>query len=178
MSLPLLPLKRLADRHIGLTPELAASYLQAAQVCLDIHHLPPAEFTIRDGSSEALAMVEWEPSDERLRWAWANQNDATENGAYACALAAVELTRGLVAVRRAETTTGADFYIVPIGKQPADLKEWIRLEISGTHLEEADVRTRLRQKIRQAARGQSSLPAIAMVVGFKARLIAAQNVGE
>jgi hypothetical protein len=86
--------------------------------------------------------------------------------------------KGLAAVRRAETRTGADFYVVPVGKRPEDLKEWIRLEVSGTHLDEADVQTRLRRKIKQAARGQSSLPAMAMVVGFKARLIAVRNAGE
>ncbi len=178
MSPPLLPLKHLAERHVGLTPEIAASYFQAAQVCLDLHHVPPTEFTLRDESGEMVVTVDWEPADERSRNAWANQTDATENGAYACALAAIELMKGLAAVRRAETMTGADFYVVPVGKRAEDLKEWIRLEVSGTHLDEADVKTRLRQKIKQAARGRSSLPAVAMVVGFKAQLITAQNVGE
>jgi hypothetical protein len=57
------------------------------------------------------------------------------------------------------------------------LKEWIRLEVSWTHLDDADLKTRLRQKVKQAAKGRSNLPALAVVVGFKARLIAAQNVG-
>jgi hypothetical protein len=177
MSLPFLPLKNLADRHIGLTPELVACYLQAARVCLDLHHTPPSEFTLRDESGATMATVDWEPSEERLRKAWGNQTDATENGAYACALAAVELMNGLVAVGRAETMTGADFYVAPIGKPADDLKEWIRLEVSWTHLDDADLKTRLRQKVKQAAKGRSNLPALAVVVGFKARLIAAQNVG-
>lgn len=177
MSPPLLPLKHLADRHVGLTFELAACYLQAARICLDLHHIPPNEFTLSDESGDLMATVDWEPSEERLRRAWANQTDATENGAYACALAAVELMKRLVAVGRAETMTGADFYVVPIGKQAEDLKEWIRLEVSGTHLDDADLKTRLRQKVKQAAKGRSNLPALAVVVGFKARLIAAQSVG-
>ena len=123
------------------------------------------------------AMVEWDPPDERVLRAWANQTDATEHGAYACALAAVELMKGLVAVSRAETKTGADFYLMPIGKPPEDLKQWIRFEVSGTNLEEHDLQSRLRGKVRQAAMGKSELPAIAAVVGFKVRLIVFQNVG-
>lgn len=177
MSLPSLPLNNLADRHTGLTVELAACYLQAARICLDLHHAPPSEFTLSDESGDITAIVDWEPSEERLRKAWANQTDATENGAYACALAAVELMKGLVAIGRAETMTGADFYVVPIGKQADDLKEWIRLEVSGTHLGDAELKMRLRQKVKQAAKGRSNLPALAVVVGFKARLIAAQTLG-
>jgi hypothetical protein len=178
MSLPLLPLKHLAERHVGLTPEIAASYFQAAQVCLDLHHVPPTEFVLRDDSGEIIATVDWEPAGEQSRNAWANQTDATENGAYACALAAVELMKGLFAVRRAETLTGADFYVAPAGKRGEDLEECFRLEISGTRLSDAGVKSRLRQKIKQAAKGQSNLPALAAVVGFKARLIVVQKVGE
>ena len=177
MSTPLLPLKDLADRHIGLTFELAASYLQAAQVCLDLHHSPPVEFILQDEQREMVVTVVWEPPDERMRNAWAYQTTAIEDGAYACALAAAELMFGLVAVKRAETLTGADFYVVPIGKPINNLKEWIRLEISGTQSDEVEVKTRLRQKVKQAAAGRSNLPAVAIVVGFKVRLIKAQTVG-
>ncbi|HXH12617.1 MAG TPA: hypothetical protein VNP04_22970 [Alphaproteobacteria bacterium] len=61
----------------------------------------------------AQTMVEWEATDGRARGAWVNDIDATEAGAYACARAAVELTGELVAIRRAGTGTGADYYIGP-----------------------------------------------------------------
>jgi hypothetical protein len=87
-------------------------------------------------------------------------------------LAAVELSNGLVAVRRAETETGADYYVAPKGRMQFDLEECWRLEVSGVDRGPEDtVRQRLRAKLAQAARGHSNLPALAGVVGFRARLI-------
>jgi hypothetical protein len=176
MALPLLPITGLADRHIGLTSEMAACFSQAAQVCLSFHHTSPTELTLRAEDDEMQVMVEWKPPDERVLRAWANQTDVTEYGAYACALAAVELMSGLIAVSRAETMTGADFYMMPIGKPPEDLKQWIRFEVSGTNLESRNVQSRLREKVKQAIMGKSSLRAMAAVVGFKVRVILFQNV--
>lgn len=98
-------------RHRGLLPSTAANYLDAARVCLDGHHTPPQEFTLIDDDNESKALVDWKVTSERDKNAWANQDDATRDGAYAFALAATELLRGLVAIRRAETRTGADYYI-------------------------------------------------------------------
>ncbi len=112
----------MANRHPGLTQPIATSYLEAARVCLDRHHTSPTEFAVQNGTETVSALVEWEATDERSRGAWANHIDATEAGAYACALAAVELTGGLVAIRRAETGTGADYYIGPPGQPIDDLE--------------------------------------------------------
>jgi hypothetical protein len=111
-----------------------------------------------------------------MRLAWANETDATEAGAYACAIAALELSRGLYAIQRAETLTGADYYVAPIDSTEEDLENWYRLEISGTQLARIGANSRLKTKIRQAQRGKSKLPAIATVVGFKAALIVIQTV--
>jgi hypothetical protein len=176
MTLPLLPLERMHERHFGLTPEIAGCYLQAARVCLDRHYIPPQEFILSDNEKEYSVQIEWEQTDERARGAWANNDDATRDGAYACALAATELAKGMVAVKRAETLTGADYYIAPIGKTIEDLEECFRLEVSGTHSDNSGVKTRLRNKVEQALNGDSSLPALASVVGYRARLIMIQTV--
>ena len=47
------------------------------------------------------AQVTWDTADARMLRAWANEDDTTEAGAYGCALAAIELSEGLVAMRRA-----------------------------------------------------------------------------
>ena len=113
----------------------------------------------------------------RTRGAWANETDATEAGASACALAAVELTAGLVAGRRAETGTGADDYVAPPGASPDDLEGCLRPEVSGVDRGPAPVvRQRLDAKLRQAAAGNGNLPALAGVVGFKARPIAVSEL--
>ena len=127
-----LPLLDMANRHRGLTQTIATTYLEAARVCLDRHHTSPTEFMGQNGSETVDVVVEWEATDEQSRGAWANDIDATEAGAYACALAAVELTGGLVAIRRAETGTGADYYIGLPDQLLDDLEGCLRLEVSGT----------------------------------------------
>lgn len=179
MTKPLLPLSNMADRHVGLTEALAESYLEAARVSLDCHHEPPQEFTLRNGSIEKVVLVVWEPPDARCQGAWANRDDATRDGAYACAIAAIELSHGLYAVRRAETLTGADYYVAPINKIPDDLEGCLRLEVSGTSLDDVyEVQRRLRVKVKQARDGKSNLPALAVVVGFRVNLVSMQTVEE
>jgi hypothetical protein len=111
--------------------------------------------------------------------AWANDIDTTESGAYGVCLAAVEVEEQLVAVKRAETLTGADWYVAPTGTEPDDLERCFRLEISGVDTGgRVIVETRLRQKVDQTRRGASNLPAIASVVGFKERAVLIQKVSD
>jgi hypothetical protein len=174
-----LPFHNLAERHYGLTQAVADSFTEAAKVCLDRHHAPPVHFTLTVDGIDLRAIAEWEPTNARQRGAWANENDATRDGAYACALAAVELTKGMVAVRRAETKTGADYYIARPGEALEDLEECYRLEVSGVDRGVASiVEQRLRDKLRQAAAGASNLPAIAGVVGFRVKLVILQRLEE
>lgn len=57
-------------------PRQRLSYLDAARVCLDRHHTPPQEFTLKDDGNESLALVDWKITSERDKNAWANQDDA------------------------------------------------------------------------------------------------------
>ena len=169
---PVLPIHDMSDRHWGLTPELAESCTQAACVCLDRHHVSPIDFIIEDSVQCQPAVVEWTKTNQRIRDAWANDIDTTEVGAYACALAAVELRHGFVAVGRAETRTGADFYVGQPVSTSADLDDRIRLEVSGTDTgSPSAIAWRLQAKLRQVEAGDSLLPAIAAVVGFRARQV-------
>jgi len=77
---------------------------------------------------------------------------------------------------RAETLTGADYYVAPRGTDPDDLENCLRLEVSGTHLGANEVKRRLAQKVRQAQKGKSNLPALAAVVGFRSKLISMKPV--
>lgn len=169
-----LPIHDMAQRHRGLTVALADAQTEAATVCLSRHHRPPTDFDLDSRNEHSAAVVKWQPASRQLRTAWANDIDATEFGAYACVLAAVELIDGLVAVGRAETQTGADYYIAP-RDAPADIEDFdncLRLEVSGVDRgPESAVNKRLGEKLVQAAAGDSNLPAVAGVVGFKARLV-------
>jgi hypothetical protein len=172
-DLPHLRVDGLHERHPGLTQPLADSYAEAASVCWSRHHQPPVTVSLRYGGADQLRIINFVIPDARTRNAHANEIDATELGAYAVALAAVEVIAQLVAVGRAETLTGADWYVAPNGTSLEDLENCIRLEVSGISVgSSADINRRLREKVAQAARGESNLPAIASVVGFKALEVA------
>lgn len=174
-----LPIHNLAERHYGLTPPVANSYTEAARVCFDRHHVPPIDFIVIDEGVNLAAITEWEPTDDRQKAAWANENDATRDGACACALAAVELSKRMVAMRRAEIKTGADYYVGRQGEAIEDLENCYRLEVSGVDKgTQSTVQQRVREKLVQAAAGASNLPAIAGVVGFRAKLIILQRLEE
>ena len=81
-------------------------------------------------------------------------------------------------MRRAETLTGADYYIRHGDESADDLEDCFRLEVSGTDSDSYEVRRRLRVKVRQALQGKSNLPAIAAVVGFRVKLITMQRVDD
>jgi hypothetical protein len=175
---PLLPFQNMANRHLALTPALAGSYTEAACVCLDRHHNSPKEFTLEDEKDKSITIVAWNSPNDRTKAAWANADDATRDGAYALAIAAVELRKGMFAIRRAETRTGADYYIAPNGQSLEDLENCFRLEVSGTHLDKTEVKRRLRIKLEQAKNGKSNLPALAAVIGFKVQLMLLETLDE
>jgi hypothetical protein len=179
MPLPTLPFQNLAERHPGLTQENAAEYAQAATVCLSRHHSSPAEFAIHSNSRENQVSASWQSPNDRTKRAWANEEDATRDAAYALSLAAVEITLGLVAIQRAETKSGADYYVAPINDLSEDMETWIRLEIAGLDRGNlSDVKQRLRRKLAQVKLGASNLPALAAVAGFSAKLIVMHSLEE
>lgn len=174
---PTLQLTELDLRHPGVTPGLAASYCEAASVCLSKHHQSPHAVQIDHNNDRATIPLEWDRPTQRIENGWANVTDAIEAGACACVLAAVERMRHLVAIRRAETGTGADYYLAPAEAPVDDLESHYRLEVSGSDAaSEPSLRIRLRQKLEQAANGRSNLPAIAGVVGFKELLILLEDL--
>lgn len=135
------------------------------------------EIACNGGTTTRLA--DFQKPDARVLNAWANDIDTTEHGAYCVCLAAVEVEEQLVAVKRAETLSGADWYVAPIGTALDDLERCFRLEVSGLDTGgRSTIEARLRHKVDQTRRGASNLPAIASVVGFKERAVAIQKVSD
>jgi hypothetical protein len=131
-----------------------------------------------NNGTASTAIVHWDTTNPRAHAAWGNQTDTTEVGAYTFAIASVELLRSLFAVSRAETRTGADYYLSASPTAPPDLEDCIRLEVSGTDTgDRAVIVRRVKQKLAQADKGESELPAIAVVVGFAQRLVLIQDLG-
>ena len=176
-DLPILPIEDMQARHTGLTPGLSQSLHEAARVCLSRHHLSPSTFLIDDNRVQLSASARWESPTLRERRAWADDDRTTENGAEACALAALELTRSLVAVGRCRRGTGADYFVSPSEVVVDDIEDAMRFEISGTDRgAREEIVRRLRGKIGQVKRGQDTRPGIAAVVGFKRLEIRIQDV--
>lgn len=164
-------------RHPGLTVHVGGSYTEAASVCLGRHHASPVAVSVTCGTRQTGRTIDFAKPEPRTLKAWNNDTDTTEAGAYGVALAAVEAEEELVAVSRAETLTGADWYVAPRGEQPEDLETCFRLEVSGLDAgSKSDIEARLRKKIEQTHRGKSNLPAIASVIGFKERLVLINKV--
>jgi hypothetical protein len=134
-------------------------------------------FVVEHRGQGAQGCISWTAPSEAIKAPWANHDEATRDGAYAICLATTEAVEGLVAVRRAENRTGADFYVAPRGTSVRDFETSLRLEVSGVDRGERSVVVqRLQQKKEQARRGKSNLPALAAVVGFKCGLVALAHV--
>ena len=169
-------LDRLHLRHTGLTQSICEAFAEAAAVCLSRHHTPPVAFEIAVGNAVSVKELVWVQPDDRTKRAWNNEDDATRDGAYSVSLATVESELGYVAVSRAETRTGADYYL---GTSSKTLEEAYRLEVSGVDRGDVSViAKRLRQKVQQTELGRSNLPAIASVVGFLTKYVGIERVRE
>lgn len=172
-----LPLQDLAGRHPGVTKALGDGYCEAAAVCLSRHHMPPVLVELEQEDNSHTCLAVWVEPDDRTRHAWANDLDATRDAAYGACLAAVELALGMVAVRRAENLTGADYYIAPVGTEPDDFENCWRLEVSGINQGDiSSLKGRLAAKLKQAKAGKSNVPAFASVVTFSEPAIAIAKV--
>jgi len=175
---PFPPIKDLHKNHPGLTPAICDAFDEAVRVCLSRHHEPPQEIRVA-GATDSLREINWVLPTARILRGWANRDDATRDGAYPIAIATVEEEFGHVAVARAETLTGADYYLRPASERSNDLERALRLEVSGTDLGGgAIISKRLGQKLEQLRRGRSDIPGIACVVGFKALRIAVAQMEE
>jgi hypothetical protein len=68
MPRPLLQIANLADRHIGVTSEMAAFFYQAACSCFQRHHESPASFAVRDDDEERQVVLKRGVPTERRRF--------------------------------------------------------------------------------------------------------------
>ena len=165
-------------RHPGITGAVCEAFTEAAEVCLSRHHTGPETiFEVECCGGGGARVLTWQGPSEAAQRAWNNDDDATRDGAYIVSVAAVEHEMGLVALRRAETRTGADYYLAPA--KGDGFEDAFRLEVSGVdHGDASEVRRRLKKKERQAAEGDSPLPAFASVVGFLEKMILVSVVEE
>lgn len=111
-------------RHRALTVPIAGPYEEAASVCLQRHRTPPVDVTLADNGSRSSASVDWESPDQQTRDAWANETDATRDGAYGCVIAGVEILREYPYLEAADIAEALSYAAwraeeveVPLGQQ-------------------------------------------------------------
>lgn len=174
-QLPDLGLDSLHQFHYGVTPEVGACYARAAAVCLGRHHQPPSVASVTGhDDTDGRYLVSWTSPSAREQAAFANRDDATRDGAYCLALAALHAHHNMPAISRTATGTGSDYYVGPPGShinpgdRLLDLENALRLEVSGIDLctRDSELWSRVNQKVDQLQRGHSNLPGLAGVVAF------------
>jgi len=171
-----LVLSELHEAHPGYTQVLHDSYCESARVCLGQFHASPTDIIVEVHDETHNDQLIWEATDQQTRNAQANLSDAACNGAYAISILCVERKFRFVAVGRAEELTGADWYIAPpglgvdeLGAPDLDCEDVLRLEVSGTVT--GPTGARVTKKKKQLKDGQSSIPGIASIVGFKRPIV-------
>jgi hypothetical protein len=171
-------IEALHESHSGMTAALCSVLAESVSVVLTrCDFAPPTLFDLHAQSRSSSALLVWQKANERRLRAYQNQDDSVRDAAYGVAIAAVEIETDLRVVSRADTRSGADYYLDRndlAADQPkeATFEGSYRLEVSGVGDGDADaVRQRLHSKRRQLSNGRSDKPGIAGVVGFRARLI-------
>lgn len=180
-------LSRLAANHPSLAPASADHYAGAAYVCLTrFHDVPPAKMTVRGwsakGSRTRLYDLIWRHPTAAERRTHANEEDGTEAGAYAVALAAVHRHQEMVTIGRSESRTGSDWYLAPSSVAAGadfdlDDERVVRFEVSGVSNDDpTKMRERVARKVAQARAGVSAKPAVVGVVGFRSVTVVLRKV--
>lgn len=166
-------LSSLYPRHPGLAEGGAAHIAEAASVCLArFHGSSPVALGVTWAGRPSIYDLVWRAPGAREVASNRNAEEATRDGAYAVALGAVDARLRLVTIGRAESRTGADWYLVPVAslEQAFDLDSIpaSRLEVSGvSDDDEGRMNERVRVKLAQAVAGRSEVPALVGVVGFR-----------
>ena len=162
-----LDLRTLGDGSmIGLSSEVGASLAQAAAVCLQSQGHAQGVLLVVRGVVAASLPVTWKPADNQAQRSWANEIDATENGAVGIAIVLARRVLGYVVLSQSRHGTGFDYWLErDSSTQP--FEDPISLEVSGIRRgTTARVATRLRQKLSQMKAGSVAAPGYAIVVEF------------
>jgi hypothetical protein len=114
-------------RHPGVSPAVSDAFAEAAEVCLDRYHSPPETVVeVHWQDNLLLSTLLWSAPTVVAQRAWHNRDDATRDGAYIVSLAVIDAYLGFVAISRAETRTGADYYVAR--PEAEDLENAFRVE--------------------------------------------------
>lgn len=154
----------------GLTPARGASLAEAAAVCLqDQQHQPVATITVQYRNYKVESdtyRLDWLEADEDTNNCWANEDEATEDGASGIALLLIREITGLTVLRRARRGTGFDYWFGSSEAEGMLFQDSTRMEVSGIRNGKRPLSDRLYKKLRQLQTSHRDLPGFAVVVEF------------
>lgn len=152
----------------GVTAEAGASLAQAAGVCLESQgHAQGVNLRVR-GDRRGNHEMHWPPVTPQAQRSWANEDNATEDGAAGVAVLLAREEIGYLVVERANRGAGFDYWL---GSQVEEVASYeAKMEVSGIRNGEPNVPGRVRAKIGQMTRPSPpvapNLPAYAVVTEF------------
>lgn len=162
-NLAVLDLASITTGMPGLSSIKASALVEAAEVCLDAQgHRPDTTLVVRGEFSTEYSLHFKEPA-AGLHRTYADEPEATEEGAVAVAIAVMLDRTDYVVVERSVKTTGFDYWL---GRKEGIFEA--RLEVSGIrHGSKSLIRKRVTQKLEQMAPSDhGGLPGYAVVVEF------------
>ncbi len=164
-----LRLDELGEGTPGITAEWGGYLAQAAAVCLEEqYHRCGVEMQM-DGDYERTFSISWGPVTDQIRRCLGDEEEATENGAYAIAALSITRITDLVVVHRSAKGGGFDFWLGSVEDSDTLFQGKARLEVSGIRKgTEATIRKRVREKVDQTRTSDGSSEAYINVVEFGA----------
>jgi hypothetical protein len=153
------------------SPTMLAFYAETASVMLWRFHAPHKSLELAEtpgtwhrGEQSIPVILLWnEPTMEVLH-SHGNEQDATEQGAYALAIAVADAL-GFHVLGRAHHGSGSDWIMIPRGEPTND---YYKLEVSGmARAGTESPASRLAAKVQQGSNGDLRRPGVAVVARFQ-----------
>ncbi|MCC8469010.1 hypothetical protein [Xanthomonas phaseoli] len=161
----------------SLTEEWGRAICQAAAHCMTERSHASGVELCSEGMGSPNFSVNWAPFKDaaKVEATWSDLQVAVEHGAYAIALATIDVEYGLKVVQRSAKGTGFDFWVRDPAKPGILMQGAERVEVSGILSgTKSDVSGRLGEKLKQMNQSSSmGLPGHAVVVEFGRPLVKA-----
>ena len=155
------------DFGLAISPGRGKAMAEAGSVCLEGQGHSSGVSLRLQGDADHSHELRWPTVTDQIRRSWADEQEATEEGAAGIALLLIRQETSYSANSRSRKRTGIDFWL---GSDPDVLITTARLEVSGILQGDAStIMTRVREKKRQTEQSDDSgLPVYVSVVEFSA----------
>lgn len=153
----------------GWSLTFGATCQDAAAVCLDDQNHPYRVNLLIDGIQETQVELQWNPINDTVRRFNADQEVATEYGAYGIAALLMPYLTGLTVIERSikGTSFGFDFWLGSIDDPNSLFQRKARLEVSGIRRgSESIIKSRVNMKLEQISPSDTLCPGYVCVVEF------------